>query len=83
MRPRRDNALREQGEVGTDQNDLHTRNCNNIAARGVCMNDEAWLQRLRCLCERFSHLGIGTDLAGLSMIELWGLYCYLTRLVDS
>ena len=32
MKPRRDNALREQGEVGTNQNDLHTRNCNNIAA---------------------------------------------------
>lgn len=41
------------------------------------MSDEVWLQRLRGLCERFPHLGIGADLTGLSMIELWGLYCYL------
>lgn len=46
------------------------------------MNDEKWLVRLQMLCERFSHLGIGADLAGLSMIELWGLYCYLSRLAD-
>ncbi len=44
------------------------------------MSDEVWLQRLRGLCERFSHLGIGADLAGLSMIELWGVYCFLRRL---
>ena len=46
------------------------------------MNDEKWLVRLQMLCERFSYLGIGADLAGLSMIELWGLYCYLSRLAD-
>lgn len=41
-----------------------------------------WLERLQTLCKRFSHLGIGADLATLSLIELWGLYCYLSRLVD-
>lgn len=45
------------------------------------MNDD-WLMRLQTLSERFSHLGIGVDLAALSLIELWGLYCYLSRLVD-
>lgn len=44
------------------------------------MSDEVWLQRLRGLCERFSYLGIGTDLAALSMIELWNLYCSLRHL---
>ena len=46
------------------------------------MNDETWLERLQMLCERFSHLGIGADLASLSLIELWGLYRYLSRLAD-
>lgn len=45
------------------------------------MNDD-WLMRLQTLSERFSHLGIGADLAALSLIELWGLYCHLSRLVD-
>ena len=42
-----------------------------------------WLERLQMLCARFSHLGIGADLAGLTAIELWGLYCYLSRLADA
>jgi len=46
------------------------------------MNDEAWLARLQSLSVRFSHLGIGADLAALSIVELWGLYCYLSRLAD-
>lgn len=46
------------------------------------MNDETWLERLQTLSERFSYLGIGADMAALSLIELWGLYCYLSRLVD-
>ena len=29
---------------------------------------------------KFSHLGIGDDLGGLSIIELWGLYGFLVRL---
>ena len=45
------------------------------------MNSD-WLERLKTLCERFSHWGMDADLAALSLIELWGLYCYLPRLVD-
>lgn len=45
------------------------------------MNDD-WLMHLQTLSERLSHLGIGADLAALSLIELWGLYCYLSRLVE-
>ena len=46
------------------------------------MHSETWMERLQCLTVRFSHLGIGADLAALSLIELWGVYCYLSRLVD-
>ena len=49
--------------------------------KGRAMSGD-WPERLQTLCERFSHLGIGADLAALSLIELWGLYCYLSRLVD-
>ena len=44
------------------------------------MNNETWLERLQTLCERFSSLGLGADMAALSLCELWGLYCYLSRL---
>lgn len=44
------------------------------------MNNETWLKRLQTLCNRFSYLGIGADLAALSTSELWGLYCYLQRI---
>lgn len=44
------------------------------------MCNDAWLERLQSLCERFSHLGIGADLATLSIIEMWGVYCFLRRL---
>ena len=44
------------------------------------MFNEPWLERLQTLCERFSYLGIGADISALSLIELWGLYCYLSRL---
>jgi hypothetical protein len=46
------------------------------------MNNLDWLERLQLLCNRFSHLGIGADLAALSVIEAWGLYCFLYRLAD-
>ena len=46
------------------------------------MNNLDWLGRLEMLCNRFSHLGIGADLAALSMIEAWGLYLFLSRLAD-
>ena len=41
------------------------------------MNNPDWLERLQMLCNRFAHLGIGADLAALSAIEAWGLYCFL------
>ena len=46
------------------------------------MNNLDWLERLQCLSVRFSHLGIGADLAALSIVEAWGLYLFLSRLAD-
>lgn len=46
------------------------------------MSSETWIERLQTLCNRFSHLGVSADLAALSIIELWGLYLFLTRLAD-
>lgn len=39
-----------------------------------------WIEDLQCLVVRFSHLGIGSDLASMSKNELWGLYLHLSRL---
>lgn len=44
------------------------------------MNGHAWLEDLQALAARFVGLGIGPDLAALTMAEAWGLYRYLTRL---
>jgi len=41
------------------------------------MNNETWLKRLQTLSVRFLHLGIGADIAALSIIELWGLHRFL------
>jgi hypothetical protein len=46
------------------------------------MNNLDWLDRLQCLSVRFSHLGIGADMAALSIVEAWGLYLFLSRLAD-
>ena len=46
------------------------------------MNRESWMERLEMLLTRFSHLGIGADVASLSLIELWSLYVFLSRLME-
>lgn len=46
------------------------------------MNDLGWMELLQSLSVRFSHLGIGGDLASLSLVEAWGLYLFLSRLAD-
>lgn len=45
------------------------------------MND--WIKRLQMLIARFSYMGLDADIASLSLVELWGLYCYLNRLAES
>lgn len=44
------------------------------------MNNLDWQERPQTLRNRFSHLGMGADLASLSLIEPWGVYCFLRRL---
>ena len=39
-----------------------------------------WLKELELLAWRFAHLGIGPDLAGMTLCELAGLHAYLSRL---
>lgn len=46
------------------------------------MRKPGWQERLQSLCGRFFHLGMGADLATLSIIEAWGVYRFLSRLGD-
>lgn len=39
-----------------------------------------WIKGLELLAWRFSYLGFGPDMAGMTASELTGLYCYLSRL---
>ena len=43
------------------------------------MNAPAWLEDLQALAARFAGLGIGPDLAALTLAEAWGLYQFLSR----
>ncbi len=45
------------------------------------MTDQ-WLEQLQTLAARYNQLGIGADIASLSLIELWGLYLHLSRLAE-
>lgn len=46
------------------------------------MHNLDWLERLQGLSARFSALGIGADIAALSIVEAWGLYLFLSHLAD-
>lgn len=47
------------------------------------MNNLIWLTDLSLLLVRFSHMGIGADVASMSLLELWGVYRYLQRLAEA
>ena len=47
------------------------------------MNGTDWQDELNCLLWRFSGMGIGVDIAAMSLIELWGVYCLLKRLTGA
>ena len=49
----------------------------------LAMNNNDWLERMHMLIVRFSHLGIGADIAALSLIDAWALYLHLSRLAES
>jgi hypothetical protein len=44
------------------------------------MRNGDWLNELNLLLARYSNLNLNADIATLSLVELWGLYCYLSRL---
>ncbi len=45
------------------------------------MASDDWLQRLYALACRAQGLGVVPDLALLSVVEAWGVYCYLRRIL--
>jgi hypothetical protein len=46
------------------------------------MNNTDWMELLKCLSVRFSHIGIGGNIAALSIIEAWSVNQFLSRLAD-
>ena len=47
------------------------------------MHHDDWLESLAMLAERAQGLGVTADLCNLSIIELWGLYCFLKQLGET
>ena len=43
------------------------------------MRQPVWLERLQSLGARFPEYGIGPDLAGLALADLWGVWRFLER----
>lgn len=43
------------------------------------MNADLLRERVYSLAARLSWLGVGPDIAALSIVELWGLYLFLLR----
>ena len=43
---------------------------------------EHWTGRLQSLVARFPQYGMGSDLAGLAVADLWGLYRFLRRMAE-
>ena len=43
---------------------------------------EELLERAQGLAARLLHLGMGPDLAAMSVTDLWGACCYLQRLAN-
>jgi hypothetical protein len=43
---------------------------------------EHLMERAQALAARLPHMGVGPDLATMTLAELWGLCCYLQRLAD-
>ena len=47
------------------------------------MNENHWIEELACLLARYSYKGIDGDIGSISLIELWGIYCYLRRIAEA
>lgn len=44
---------------------------------------ERLIERAQALAMRLPHMGVGPDLASMTLAELWSLCCYLQRLADA
>ena len=44
------------------------------------MRPPSWLESLQRLAERFPEYGVGPDLAGLAIVDLWGIWRFLERI---
>lgn len=47
------------------------------------MTNQYWLIQLEMLLVRFSYLGITSEIAALSLTELWGLYLQLNKMAGA
>jgi hypothetical protein len=47
------------------------------------MSRPDWLNELESLVTRFPHMGVGADLAALTLIEAWGVLQMLRKLAES
>lgn len=47
------------------------------------MKEPIFINELESLLARFSYLGVYADIGAMSLIELWGVYCYLRRLDEA
>ena len=54
----------------------------NTFCEGAPAMREQLMERAQALALRLSHLGIGADLACLSVAELWGVYRFMLRLAN-
>lgn len=43
---------------------------------------EALLKRVQALAARLPWLGVGPDLGAMPLADLWGVYCFLTRMAE-
>ena len=46
------------------------------------MTPPDWLERLQMLAARLPQCGVGPDLAGLALSDLWAVYRFLTRIAQ-
>ena len=51
-----------------------------VANLNEFINSNTWLNDLEILINRHASLGINSDVAGMSMVELYGLYLFLRGL---
>jgi len=71
-------AVKKHGQQPTQtRQQLKCPQCGHEGPKG--MFAPGWPDELQMLATRFAHAGIGPDLATLGIVELYGLYLWLSR----